>query len=114
MPMFRKVMLLGDAELLSEHPTGKIRILAGESYVQDNSPKITLYSAPGENAPPDILDLLSKCLIHNGRIRARNPATYGEYFFAITVSAAAVRIITTWLKARKGRKIEIRKGNMRV
>src|ERR1700704_1558295 len=94
----------------------------------DGRPILTLYRASGEDifqGPEDVLKLLRvEGVVLEGNIRAINPITHSYYSCVITLaqhrdtvialSAAATPAIIAWLKTRKGRKIEIRIGAMKI
>jgi hypothetical protein len=108
-------------------PTLHRTFILGNSQELDG-PKLILYRAPGEKiiqGPEDILELLQvQGVVKHGAIRARNPITDGHYSFVasltqnhdtlITLSIALIPAIIGWLKNRKGRRIEIQKGDMKV
>lgn len=112
---------------LDIHPIHKV-VLADDSLFSDDRPTLVLYRAPGEKIiqwPDDILQRLKgEGIVQEGHGRARNPLTHGEHSFVvalaqnheslIALSVALVPAIIAWLKSRKGRKIEIRKGNMKI
>jgi hypothetical protein len=128
MPTFRKTLLLGNEQTLADRRTGKITVVAGDSEFHYDHPRLVLHRAPDEKivqGTHDILDLLrAEGITQEGRTRAKNPITHGECSFVITLaqhqealvalSVALVPAIIAWLKSRKGRKIEIQKGNLKV
>jgi hypothetical protein len=128
MPTFRKILLFGDEQTLANRPTRKIPFVAGDSQFHYDRPRIVLHRAHGEKivqGPDDILKLLrEEGIVQEGLCRVRNPITHGECSFVITLvqhqealvalSVALVPAIIAWLKSRKGRKIEIQKGNLKV
>jgi hypothetical protein len=128
MPTFRKILVLGDEQPLADRPTGKLTVVAGDSQFHYDHPRLVLHRAPGEKivqGPDDILKLLrAQGVVQEGRTRARNPITHGECSFVITLaqhqetlvalSVVLVPAIIAWLKSRRGRKVEIHKGNLKV
>lgn len=94
----------------------------------DGRPILTLYRASGEDifqGPEDILKLLRvEGVVLESNIRAINPITHSYYSCVVTLaphrdavvalSAAVIPGIIAWLKTRKGRKIEIRIGVMKI
>jgi hypothetical protein len=129
MPTVRKIPMLSDEEDLDHRSIheGQISISHSRRF-HSADPKLILYRAPGEKViqgPEDILELLrSKGVVKDGAIRARNPITHGHYSFVaavaqshdalITLSIALIPAIIAWLNSRKGRRIEIQKGNLKV
>jgi hypothetical protein len=128
MPKIRKVRVVIGAEPIRIRATRNITAGPHLSEFVDQGPELILYRAPSEKivqAPDDVLQLLrAEDIVQEGRGRVRNPITHGEHSFVavlaqhqetlIALSAAIVSPIIAWLKMRKGRKIEIRKGDMKV
>lgn len=128
MPSLRKIVLLGAEQTPIDRPTRKVTFVAGDSQLQYAGPRLVLHRAPGEKiaqGPDDILKLLrAEGVVQEGTSRARNPIIHGEYSFLVTLaqnhetlaalSVALVPAIIAWLKSRKGRKVEIQKGNLKV
>jgi len=127
MPTFRKILIFGGEQTRAYRPTRKITVFAGDSQFHDH-PRLVLYRAPGEKiaqGPDDIRKLLqAEGVVQEGLCRARNPITHGECSFVVALaqhqetlvalSVALVPAIIAWLKSRKGRKVEIQKGNLKV
>jgi hypothetical protein len=127
MATYRKILLIGDHETLADRPTRKITVFAGDSQFHAH-PRLVLYRAPGEKiaqGPDDLRKLLrAEGVVQEGIGRVRNPNTHGEYSFVVTLaqnrgtlvalSSALVPAIIAWLNSRRGRKVEIQKGDLKV
>src|SRR5436305_9978359 len=108
----RKILIFAHSDTPDSHPTNEIAFIFNhDRHVRDRGPELVLYYAPGEKiGTADIVDLLrAEGVIQNGRVAARN-GSFLEYSFIISLAEIARRIIVEWIKARKGRRIEIRKG----
>lgn len=100
----------------------KIRIFTGKDARNhrrmNDVPQMMLYYAPGEETswqPNETIELLrAESVVTKERIAMRNPAIPGEYSFVIQLSTIAASLLAAWLAGRRGRKIEIQKGDMKV
>ena len=76
----------------------------------------------GLRHPGDVVALLQNEGIKTGTVRARNPITHDQWWIPITALAVAGRpyakalasVVQTWLKERKGRRIELQYGCCKV
>ncbi|HEY2495652.1 MAG TPA: hypothetical protein VGK24_01175 [Candidatus Angelobacter sp.] len=128
MSAFRKIPILDNGSTLYDRPTRKHIIVGIPRGFHNDDPKLILYRAPSEKiiqGPEDILELLrAEGVVQKGITRARNPITHGHYSFIatlaqnhdalITLSIALIPAVIGWLKNRKGRRIEIQKGDLKV
>jgi len=129
MPTLREIFTLSEDYELADGSTHKTRnAISPSRRFHSDDPKLILYRAPGEKViqgPEDILEFLrAEGIVQDGAVRARNPITHGHYSFVatlvqnhdafITLSIALIPAIIAWLKNRKGRRIEIQKGDMKV
>ena len=85
---------------------------------------LVFYRAASEGLrhPGDDVALLQNEGVKTGTLRARNPITHDQWWIPITALAVAGRpyakalasVVQTWLKERKGRRIELQYGCCKV
>jgi hypothetical protein len=129
MPTVRKIFILNGEQMLNDHPSSKARVVISHpDSFHDESPRLILYRARGEKivqGPKDILELLrAEGVVQEGTTRARNPITHGQYSCVVSLaqshdtlialSAALIPALIAWLRGRKGRRIELQKGDMKI
>jgi len=111
----RTHIAVGSADLSPKLPPSE-RAARGASLV--------FYRAASEGLrhPGDVVALLQNEGIKTGTLRARNPITHDQWWIPVTALAMAGRpygkalasVVQTWLKERKGRRVELQYGSWKV
>jgi|ERR1035438_1080834 hypothetical protein len=79
-------------------------------------------AAEGLRHPGDVVSLLQNEGIQTGTLRARNPITHDQWWIPVSVLATAgapyakalASVVQTWLKERKGRRVELKFGSSKI
>jgi hypothetical protein len=111
----RTHIAVGSAELAPTLPTPEHK---------GRGASLVFYRAAGEGLrhPGDFVALLENEGIKTGTLRARNPITHDQWWIPIAALAMAGRpfakglasVVQTWLKERKGRRVELQYGSLKV